>query len=65
MDWNDIKNCINEWIWDNDERTYFWILNADDETKSIKVRGIAGLETDVFYAPNRFYKDLKKVGVGK
>ena len=31
MNFEEVKNSVNEWLWDNDERTYFRILSADEE----------------------------------
>lgn len=62
MTWEEVKNCINEWLWDNDERTYFWILNADEETKILQVKGLSGLKTNIIYAPKKFFRNIIRKG---
>ena len=60
MNFEDVKNSVNEWLWDNDERTYFRILSADEETKIVKAKGLCGLETEVFFNKDRFSRDAQK-----
>ena len=60
MNWEEIKECINEWIWDNELGTYFWILRVEEETKMLWVKGLAGRETKVFFSAGRYFKDVKK-----
>lgn len=63
MNFEDVKNTVNEWIWDKDEGTYFWILNADEKTKTLIVRGLNGLETTLIFSPERFFKNAKKINL--
>lgn len=60
MTWNEIKCSVNQWIWDNDERVYFWVVKTDDVTKTMKIRGFSGHENEVFYSPKRFYRDAQR-----
>ena len=60
MTWNEIKHSVNQWIWDNDERVYFWVVKTFDDTKSLRIRGFSGLENEIFYTSKRFSKDAKK-----
>ena len=62
MNFQDIKNIKSQWIWDNHLRTFFWILSVDKETKCIKARGVSNLETEFFFEPNRFFKEIRKCG---
>ncbi len=61
MTFEDVQNSVNEWVWDKDEKTYFWILNADPTTKIIKAKGLGGLETKLFFSSGRFFKDAQKI----
>ena len=57
MTWEEVKNSVSQWLWDNDEHTYFWILNTDESTKTVHARGFSGLETDLFYSSSRFFRN--------
>ena len=61
MDFEEIKNSINEQIWDSELDTYFWILNADEETKTMCVKGLSGHETLLIFRPGRYFKNAKKM----
>lgn len=54
MTFEDVQNNVNHWLWDKEEKTYFWILNTDRETKTIDVKGLGGIETRLFFSPGRF-----------
>ena len=60
MNFEEIKNCQNQWIWDNVIRTYFWILRVDEETKMIKAKGLSGKETEFVFNGNRFFQEIKR-----
>ena len=60
MKFDEVKNSVNEWIWDQFLGTYLWILNADEETKMIKAKGLGGLETEVLFCEDRFFKNAQK-----
>lgn len=61
MTFEDVQNNVNHWLWDKEEKTYFWILNTDRETKTIDVKGLGGIETRLFFSPGRFFKHAQKV----
>lgn len=61
MDFEKIKNSINEWIWDSELGTYFWILNSNKETKTMRAKGLSGHETQLFFRPGRYFKNAKKI----
>ena len=61
MTFEDVQNSVNQWLWDKEERTYFWILGTDLETKIIDVKGLGGMETRLFFSLGRFFKDAQKV----
>ena len=60
MNFEEIKNCRNQWIWDNVIRTYFWIMSADEETRKVKAKGLNGKETEFFFKENRFFHNIKR-----
>ncbi len=60
MSFEEIKNCQNQWVWDKEIRTYFWILKVDEETKMIKAKGLRGKETEFLFKANRFFHEIKK-----
>ncbi len=62
MTWKEIKNSINEQIWDNELNTYFWILNSDKETKTMCAKGLSEHETQLIFRPGRYFKNTKKMG---
>ena len=49
MTWQEVKNSVNEWLWDNISRLYLKILETDEETKMIKVRLRSGLSKEILY----------------
>ena len=59
MDFEELKNSINEWLWDGELGTYFWILGVDPETKIIKARGLSGRQTALVFSKDRFFKNIK------
>lgn len=61
MNFEDIQNVVNEWVWDKDEKTYFFILDVDIETRIIKARGLNGLETEFFFSPRKLFSHAQKV----
>lgn len=60
MNFEEIKECINEWVWDNELGTYFWILSSNEETKIMRVKGLSGHETQLLFRPGRYFKKCKK-----
>ncbi len=59
MDFEEIKNSENEWLWDRDLQTYFWILEADSKTQIIKAKGLSGRQTEFIFSKNRFFRNMK------
>ena len=60
MNFEDVKNSVNEWVWDQFEGTYFRILGVDEETKYIKASGLSGRKTEFLFWKNRFSKEAQK-----
>ena len=56
MTWQEVKNSVNEWLWDNISKLYLKILETDEETKMIKVRLSSGLNKDILYEAGRFQR---------
>ena len=56
MNWLEVKNSVNEWIWDNVSRLYLKVLSTDEETKMIKAQVSCGLQNELLYENGRFYK---------
>lgn len=61
MTFEDVKDSVNQWLWANEEQTYFWILEADRDTKIIDVKGLGSVETRLFFSPGRFFKHAQKI----
>lgn len=61
MNWEEVKNIVNEWIWDSELGTYFWILSSNEETKTMRVKGLSRHETQLFFRPGRYFKNAKKI----
>lgn len=61
MTFEDVQNSVNQWLWNKDEQTYFWILNAEPETKIIEAKGLGGLKTKFFFSSERFFKHTQKI----
>ena len=61
MDFEELKNSVNEWLWDGELNTYFWILEADSNTQIIKAKGFSGLQTELIFSDNRFFRNMKPV----
>lgn len=61
MNFEEVKNSLNEWLWDSELHAYFWILGVDDVTKIIEAKGYSGQRTKIFFAANRFFKNMKPV----
>ncbi len=61
MNWEEIKECVNEWIWDNEIRTYFRLLSVEENPKMLWVAGMSGHETKLFFSPRRYFKNAKKL----
>ena len=57
MTWQEVKNSVNEWLWDNISRLYLKILETDEETKMIKVRLRSGLSKEILYETDRFQRN--------
>ena len=60
MNWLEVKNSVNEWIWDNVSRIYLKVLSTDEETKMIKAQVSSGLQNELLYENDRFYKYEQK-----
>ena len=60
MTFEDVQDSVNQWLWDKEEQTYFWILNTDRESTTIDVKGLGGVETRLFFSPGRFLSTRKK-----
>ena len=56
MTWQEVKNSVNEWLWDNISKLYLKILETDEETKMIKVRLRSGLSKEILYEADRFQR---------
>ena len=61
MDFEELKNSVNEWLWDGELGTYFWILEVDSGSKIIKARGLSGRHTALVFSKDRFFKNIKTV----
>ena len=62
MTFEEVQDSVSQWLWDKEERAYFWILNTDRETKTVTAKGLGGVETRLFFSPGRrFFKDAQKV----
>lgn len=59
MDFEELKNSTNEWLWDSELGTYFWILGVDPDTKIIQARGLSGRRTALVFSKDRFFKNMK------
>lgn len=59
MDFEELKNSINEWLWDSELGTYFWILGVDPDTKIIQAKGLSGRQTTLVFSKDRFFKNMK------
>lgn len=59
MDFEELKNSVNECLWDGELGTYFWILEVDPDTKIIKVRGLSARQTALVFSKDRFFKNIK------
>ena len=59
MDFEELKNSTNEWLWDSELGTYFWILGVDPDTKIIQARGLSGRQTALVFSKDRFFKNMK------
>lgn len=59
MDFEEIKNSVNEWLWDDELGTYFWILGVDPDTKIIQAKGLSGRQTALVFSKDRFFKNMK------
>lgn len=59
MDFEELRNSVNEWLWDGELGTYFWILGVEPDTKIIQARGLSGRQTELFFSKNRFFKNIK------
>ncbi len=56
MDFEELKNSVNEWLWDSELNTYFWILSVDQSTQMINVRGRSGRQTALIFSKDRFFR---------
>lgn len=61
MDFEEIENSTNEWIWNSELGTYFWILSSNKEIKTMRVRWLSGHETQLNFRPGRYFKNAKKI----
>ena len=61
MTFEDVQNNVNQWVWDNDEKMYFWVLGTDPKTKTIDAKGVGGGETRLFFSLGRFFKHAQKI----
>ena len=57
MTWQEVKNSVNEWLWDNISKLYLKILETDEETKMIKVRLRSGFSKEILYEAGRFQRN--------
>lgn len=55
MSFEDVQDSVNQWLWDKEEQTYFWILNTDRETKTIDVKGLGGVGTRLFFFARKIF----------